>query len=91
MSIQLEDPDPGLNSDPELPGSVIHNYESGSSIRKCSVIRFGRRLEVFQMAKTTSELLRTPRWKGEGARETHGAKAHAADLTDRQKENRHPS
>jgi hypothetical protein len=36
MSLQLEDPDPDLNSDPELPGSVKHNYESGSYIRKCS-------------------------------------------------------
>ncbi len=63
------------------------NPESGSSIRKRSAIRSGRRLEVFQMAKTTSELLRSSAGKGEGARETHGAKAHAADLTDRQKEN----
>jgi hypothetical protein len=29
------------------------------------------------MVKTTSELLRSPAGKGEGARETHGADAHA--------------
>jgi hypothetical protein len=81
MSLQREDPDPGLNSDPELAGSVTKNYESGSSGRS------GRRLEAFQMAKTTSELLRASAGKGEGAHgETHGAKAHAADVTNRQKE-----
>ncbi len=81
MPLHMEDPDPGLNSDPELAGSVTKNYESGSSIRS------GCRLEVFQMAETTSELLRAPAGKGEGDRETHGAKAHAADLFNRLKEN----
>jgi hypothetical protein len=88
MSLQQEDPDPGLHSDPELPGSV---KQSRNLDRKRSAIRSGRRLEVFQMAKTTFELLRAPAGKGEGARETHGAHAHAAVLRDRQEENGHPS
>jgi hypothetical protein len=77
MPLHMEDPDPGLNSDPEQAESVTKNYESGSSIRS------GCRLEVFQMAKTTSELLRSSTGKGEGAREKHTGQR----CTDRQKEN----
>jgi hypothetical protein len=83
--IKLEDPDPGLNSDPELPGSVNIVMNPEPLLENVVQLDPGEGWK-FSDDKDDIYITARSRRKGEGARETHGAKAHAADVTNRQKE-----